>query len=111
MEAASPARDDVSDIFEREASKRPAAPSRAATKHSQSASASGGGGGGQSGNELLGRQVRIHGLTSMGDLNGQTGLAKSFDQAKQRYRVHLKNPGGSTKTLAFKQANLQLVDS
>jgi len=112
MEAASPDRDDISDIFEREASKKPAAPSRAATKESQSqsTSANGGGGGGQSSNELLGRQVRIHGLTSMGDLNGRTGLAKSFDQAKQRYRVQLKT-GGGTKTLAFKQANLQLMDS
>ena len=47
----------------------------------------------------------------MGELNGQTGTVKSFDQAKQRYRVQLKSPDGGTKTLAFKPANLQLVDA
>ena len=56
---------------------------------------------------FIGKRVRIHGLATMGELNGQIGLAKSYDQTKQRYRVQLVGPNGPTKVLGFKPANLQ----
>jgi hypothetical protein len=55
---------------------------------------------------FIGKRVRIHGLASMGELNGQIGLAKSYDQTKQRYRVQLIGPNGTTKVLGFKPVNL-----
>jgi len=58
---------------------------------------------------FIGKRVRIHGLASMGELNGQIGLAKSYDQTKQRYRVQLIGPNGTTKVLGFKPVNLQPI--
>ena len=58
---------------------------------------------------FIGKRVRIHGLASMGELNGQIGLAKSYDQTKQRYRVQFIGPNGTTKVLGFKPVNLQPI--
>ena len=61
---------------------------------------------------LLGRRVRVHGLAGKVELNEQIGLVKSFDEAKQRYRVQLDTPPtGSSRVLAFKQDNLKVIDS
>ena len=57
---------------------------------------------------LLGKRVRVHGLASMGELNGQVGLVKSYDQTKQRYRVQFISSEG-TRVLGFKPANLQPI--
>ena len=56
---------------------------------------------------LLGKRVRIHGLSSMGELNGQMGLVESYDQAKERYRVQLVGPNGTARVLGFRFDNLQ----
>ena len=63
---------------------------------------------------LLEEHVEITG-TSRDDLNGQTGMASSFDHAQGRYAVHLDEKVGTKKTknckkgLLLKPGNLKLV--
>ena len=57
---------------------------------------------------LVGHRVRTCGLTSMGELNGQYGVAVAFDGNKQRYRVRLDSIGGERpRLMAFRASNLE----
>jgi hypothetical protein len=57
---------------------------------------------------LLGRRVVINGLVAKPELNGRTGTAVSFDDAKGRYSVELDNTSSS---LMIKPCNLLPVCS
>uniref|UniRef100_A0A7S2JPV5 Apple domain-containing protein n=1 Tax=Haptolina brevifila TaxID=156173 RepID=A0A7S2JPV5_9EUKA len=62
---------------------------------------------GKASNDLVGRRVEIHGLTSKGELNGRRGVASAFDKEKGRYRVRLDAEGGKATVLAFMPANVR----
>ena len=57
---------------------------------------------------LLGRRVALRELQSRPELNGQEGMAMTFDEAKGRYGVHLE---GSGTVLALKPDNLTAAAS
>ena len=65
-----------------------------------------GSGGVKAGQELVGRAVVIDGLAAKPQLNGTTGTATSFDDAKGRYNVKLDTPCEGMSTLALKPSNL-----
>ena len=58
----------------------------------------------------VGRRVKLVGLLSRSELNGQIGTVERFDEKKDRYVVRLtatSGAGGATKPIAVKEANLQ----
>ena len=57
---------------------------------------------------LLGKRVRIDGLTAKPEFNGAQGVAVSFDAAKGRYNVRMM---GSGEMIALKQSNLISVEA
>ena len=56
---------------------------------------------------LAGKRVEVHG-TSRADMNGQRGMATSFDEAAGRYVVRLDGPTG--KTVKLKPTNVRHDD-
>jgi hypothetical protein len=56
---------------------------------------------------LVGRRVKISGLTGRPELNGTEGLAVSFDDAKGRYNVKL---DADAKIMSLKPASLDAAD-
>jgi hypothetical protein len=84
--------------------KPPPSPAGAA----EAAEAAGGGGGGD--DRWVGARVRLVGLVSRGDLNGAAGLVVKFDSKKGRYAVQLDGTDASSKPVAVKPDNLQMLD-
>ena len=71
------------------------------------AAEAGGGGGGD--DKWVGARVRLVGLVSRGDLNGAAGLVVKFDSKKGRYAVQLDGTDASSKPVAVKPDNLQML--
>ena len=53
-----------------------------------------------------GKRVMLHGLATRPELNGQGGVARAFDQAKERWQVAVEGKG----VILVREANLKLAE-